>query len=74
MTLLRARAQADLALYCRTMAQPDGWKGCLRIEQDWALDGYPPEVVTTVLHLVSQGEEFGRAEDIALGNTEENGT
>lgn len=64
---LAERAKTDLARYAANMARPDGWEACARIEQDWALYGYPPEVVSSVLKDVSEGMAFADAEARALG-------
>lgn len=60
-------AQADLAAYIHAMAQPNGWRACLAIEEAWDLDGYPPQVVTEVLwEVANMGADFCEALDRAL--------
>lgn len=59
-------AQADLDAYVHAMAQPNGWRACLAIEEAWELDGYPPQVVTEVLWDVANGANLDDAMDRAL--------
>lgn len=63
---LADQARTDAARYAANLARPDGWETCASIEQDWALYGYPPEVVSTVLAAVADGEDFATAESRAL--------
>jgi len=65
-------AERDLETYCKSMAQPNGWETCLRIERRYGLDGYPPEVVTTYLAAEVAEEGTGEAAvDKMLGPREE---
>jgi|Deesub1362B_J571_1020462.scaffolds.fasta_scaffold01486_8 hypothetical protein len=68
---LAARAKADHERYIAAMIQPNGWQVCARIEQDWALYGYPPAIVSKVLTAVADGQDFDAAEDAALGFDDE---
>jgi hypothetical protein len=70
MSDLKEKANRDLDRYAKLMSQPHGWSGCLRIEEDWALAGYSPEIVTSILHRVSEGEAFDKAESAVLSKYE----
>lgn len=64
---LMSRAQQDMKAYIHAMMQPNGWRVALRIEEDWALDGYSPAVVSEVLSEVANGKSFDEALTYALG-------
>lgn len=51
----RAAAEADLKAYAHNLARFGGEDCCLAIERAWGLDGYPPEIVSTVLAEVADG-------------------
>lgn len=59
-------AEADVTRYCAAMMQPNGWQACLNIERRWGLDGYTPQVVTSILDRVSRGEDPVSAESAVL--------
>jgi hypothetical protein len=59
-------AEADLKAYSAAMLSPTGWRACLAIEEAWELDGYPPAVVTEVLHAVATGGNADDALEAAL--------
>jgi hypothetical protein len=63
-----ALAQQDLDAYAQAMAQPNGWRRCLTIEEAWDLDGYPPAVVSEVLSSVADGCSFDDALETALSS------
>lgn len=54
------KALNDLARYNRMMVGGNN-DGCLAIEKEWGLDGFPPSVVTKVLSIVGEGETIERA-------------
>lgn len=54
------KALNDLARYNR-MTVGGNTDGCLAIEKEWGLDGFPPSVVTSVLSNVGSGETIERA-------------
>lgn len=66
-----AAASADLKAYVHAMMQPNGWRAALAIEKAWALDGYPPAIVTGVLNGVAGGEGFDAALSRLLDGGEE---
>lgn len=49
-------AEADLKAYAHNLARFGGEACCLAIEEAWGLAGYPPEIVSTVLAAVADGE------------------
>jgi len=63
---IAAKAEADVTRYCAAMVQPNGWQACLTIERQWGLDGYPPQVVTSILDRISRGQDPGKAETAVL--------
>jgi len=56
-----AAAEADLKAYAHNLARNGGEDCCLAIEEAWGLAGYPPEIVTSVLAQVAEGETLGTA-------------
>lgn len=51
----------DLAEYWKAMAHPNGCHTCLRIERKYALDGYPPPIVTAWMS--AEAKEPGSGDD-----------
>lgn len=56
---LPKKALSDLKKYNRMMVNGDA-SGCLAIEEEWGLDGFPPSIVTKVLREISEGEPIAR--------------
>lgn len=57
---LSQKALNDLARYNKMMVRGNT-NGCLTIEEDLGLDGFPPSMVTSVLRDVGSGETIERA-------------
>ena len=53
------KAREDLGLYVK-MLRGGNTDGCLLIEQDWDLDGLPPDLVTAVLQAVGEGKTLSK--------------
>ena len=51
------QAAQDYALYGKALARFDGHMTCLRIEQKYGLDGYPPELVSVGLRAAAEGKD-----------------
>lgn len=66
---LSAKAEADVTRYCTAMMQPNGWQACLNIERQWGLDGYTPQIVTSILDRISRGEDRDAAESAVLNSS-----
>jgi hypothetical protein len=64
--------EQDLQTYCKAMGRPNGWETCLRIERKYALDGYPPPVVTEWMSAEAKEPGSGDAAiDRMLANDQE---
>jgi hypothetical protein len=59
-------AAEDLDLYCKLLAA-NNVHACLQIEKRWGLDGFPPNVVSSVLSRVADGDSLDEAIDDVLG-------
>lgn len=57
---LSKKALSDLARYNKMMISGNT-DGCLTIEEEWGLDGFPPNMVASVLWDVGSGETIERA-------------
>jgi hypothetical protein len=55
-----------LARYHAAMRKLDGIDECLRIEQDYSLLGYPPEIVSVGLKAIDEGRDAHDAIDAYL--------
>ena len=60
------QARSDLSLYARAMRAGNHDKA-VRIEKDWGLYGYMPEIVSTVLSCVATGLALDAAIDEVTG-------
>lgn len=56
---LSKKALSDLKKYNKMMLSGNS-AGCLEIEEEWGLDGFPPSIVTKALREISEGEPIAR--------------